>query len=85
MAVTDVLVEIVLDVDLDKEPECESPSHEIEFWWHGGPATHIVRGPCSHVWGLRCAAYVSAVRQLGLHCQDCGADYEADEIRFIEA
>ncbi len=77
-------VEIILDVDLDKEPECESPHHMEEPLFHGGPVTHVVRGPCPHVQGLRCAGWVNWARNHGCRCTVCRADVHPEQITFIQ-
>lgn len=81
---TDQLVEIVLDVDLDIEPACESVHHE-EDPDHTGPGRFWMRTPCGHYDGIRCAGFVVAVREIGLlYCDECAVTSSATRYRFVE-
>lgn len=62
---------VVVDVDLSLEPECESRYHEEQPQFHGGPATHVLRTPCSAA-TLVCAPFVNAVVLFGgTRCSSC--------------
>lgn len=85
-ASTDELVDIVLGIDWDKEVECESVNHTEQPMHHGGAVTHVVRGRCPHLQGLRCSCWVQAVYTYGgCVCEGCGYHYyDITEITFIE-
>jgi hypothetical protein len=81
---TDELVEIVLDVDLNIEPACESVHHDPDPD-HTGPGRFWMRTPCGHYDGIRCPGFVMAVQALGwLHCDACDATRTVSRYRFIE-
>lgn len=77
----------LVDVDLDKEPRCESICHPEsgDARWHSGPAAYWQAGPCVHTTGLRCAQVVSSyLPYLPISCEICGVDAPYDVYRFIE-
>lgn len=81
---TDQLLEIVLDVDVDKELACGSRFHDVETEWHSGPAAFWMRGPCN-AGGLRCADFRAAVAACGgCFCHSCDRIHFAEDISFIE-
>jgi hypothetical protein len=77
----------MVDVDLNLEPQCESPGHSDDsFWLHihsDGPATHVMRSVCGIGDGLRCARYVVWVGEFGARCPEHGHE-GPEQFRFIE-
>jgi hypothetical protein len=64
---------------------CESEFHDgndpVEAPFHGGPATHFVKGPC--VVGFRCGVWVEAVRTYGFTRCDEHRRHGISEIHLI--
>lgn len=79
--------EIVVDVDLDKEPGCESDFHTSPgpYDRHAGAATHWQTGLCPHANGLRCAPHVkNTTNRGGAYCPKCDLFMDLTQIHFIE-
>jgi len=71
----------MVDVDLDKEPQCESRAHERVgpgTTVCTGPATHWVKSPCGHG-GLRCTQRI--VRYFDVQKVRCGVCDSLDDPR----
>ena len=74
---------VVVDVDLSLEPRCESIFHDDGPHPHGGSATHMMRSPCHHNDGLRCAPIVRAISRNGGYCDTCDVRHAPEEYVFI--
>lgn len=85
-ASTDELVDIILDVDLNKEPACEGSEHPAGTEGHdGGPARWLLVSPCGCPPFLLChgRALVHRMMPLAL-CGACGSFFPSSDIKFIE-
>lgn len=80
------LVEIVLDIDLDRQPECEGLNHPNLSHGHAvGPATYLLQLHCGGVIQL-CTGRVGRMLQPGTYtlCGDCHARVPYTDLVFIE-
>jgi hypothetical protein len=81
---------LAVDVDLNLEPQCESPHHVAgKGPWghqvHSGPAAYWQIGCCPSGSGLRCAAFVqSLIPGVPFDCDQCGKVSSFDSFRWIE-
>jgi hypothetical protein len=77
---THVMRSLQVDVDLDLEPQCESPAHE-DGRAHGGPAEFWTAAPCGSR-KLTCRPIVEALLRGGfIWCTTCGAAHAADSMK----
>jgi hypothetical protein len=85
-ASTDELLQIVLDVDWDKEPECEGLYHPHGTQGHdGGPAKWILRVPCGCGHLQLCDGRAQLHRESPYtRCAACDHIARASELIFIE-
>lgn len=71
----------MVDVDLDKEPECESLNHGGGCH---GPAAYWMTAPCGHH-GLRCSERAQVIATAFIiTCCHCRADALASDYTLIE-
>lgn len=80
---THVEESVVVDVDLDIEPQCEQPEHKIEHHGIGaGPAEYVGWLPCGKR-ALLCAPLVNALIAQGwCTCATCG-EHKVTAANFI--
>lgn len=84
MQSTDELVDIVLDVDWDKEPECEGSMHPRNTEGHdGGPAKYVLRTHCRGPIQI-CAGRMQLFRAHGAWCDPCCVFVPGGQLIFIE-
>lgn len=89
--VSDLLTHIgrleLVDVDLDKEPQCEGLTHpQFKHGHDGGPAKYniVFHCECGPFPILACAGRAAKVRRSGARCSTCDIRIPPDAIRFIE-